>query len=400
MRIKLLIFALVTVLATGYTLVHYAGVGADLFEHPYRVRVGLADAGGLFEHAEVTYRGVQVGRVERLSVAGAGARAVLRLQPEAQIPSAGLLAVVANRSGVGEQYLDLRPAGTAQPYLMEGDTIARGQTRLPVSTAQLLGDADKLLASVDPRDVTTVVDELDKAFGESGPHLRRLLDASDELLAGAEEVLPETLSLLRNGERVLETQRDSGGHLKAFSRDLAALTTSLRAGRRDLVKVIDETRPAALATERLVDGVSPHLRPLLTHLVVGGRTASARVPALRQLLIGYPAGVAGAFTVIDDRGLHFGLDLNVNVPPVCRTGYDTRRRYPQDTSVKAAKLSSFCKEPRDSVTGVRGSRNAPQPLAPPTIAGLDPWLAGYDPAIDRVRGEATWQALLLGPLGS
>lgn len=398
MRLKLAIFFLVTLVATGYTLVRYARIGADLVERPYRVSVDLADASGLFEHSEVTYLGVQIGRVERLSVSGGGARAVLRLQADVRVPASGLLAVVANRSGVGEQYLDLRPSGTAQPYLREGDVIARGQTRLPVSTAQLLGNADRLLASVDPRDVATVVDELDRAFSGSGPHLRRLLDASDELLVEAQGVLPETVALLRDGETVLDTQRASP--VRSFSRDLASLTTSLRSGRPDLVATIDGARPAAMATERLVDGISPHLRPLLSNLVVGGQTLSARVPALRQLLIGYPAGVAGAFTVIDDRGLHFGLDLNLNVPPVCRPGYDTRRRYPQDVSVRPARLGSYCKEAKDSATGVRGSRNAPRPLATPTIAGLDHWLAGYDPAIDRVRGEATWQALLLGPLGS
>ncbi|MFI6320837.1 MCE family protein [Nonomuraea sp. NPDC050556] len=398
MKLKLAVFALVTLLATTYTLVRYARIGADLFEQPYRVSVDLADASGLFEHAEVTYLGVQIGRVERLSVAPEGARAVLRLQNGTQVPSAGLTAVVANRSGVGEQYLDLRPSDTAQPYLREGDVIARGQTRLPVSTAQLLGDADRLLASLDPKDVETVVDELDHALRGSGPHLNRLLDATDELVGAADDVLPETVSLLRNGETVLDTQRTSG--VRAFARDLASFTASLRQGRPDLVRTVDGVRPAALATERLVDGVAPNLRPLLTNLVVGGQTLSARVPALRQLLIGYPAGVAGAFTVIDDRGLHFGLDLNLNVPRVCRRGYDTRRRYPQDTTVKPARLGSYCKEPKDSATDVRGSRNAPLPLATPTIAGLDPWLAGYDPAIDQVRGEATWQALLLGPLGS
>ncbi|MEU7898331.1 MlaD family protein [Nonomuraea sp. NPDC049152] len=199
LRLKLLAFAVVTVVATAYTLVAYAGIGADVFDPAYRVRVDLADVGGLFDRAEVTYRGVRVGRVEELRPTMDGAGAVLRIDAGVLVPRDGLSAVVANRSGVGEQYLDLRPSGTAPPYLKEGDVIAREHTRLPITTAALLRDADRLLASVNPADVATVVEELEHAFGRNGPHLGRLFDASDELLSSAEDVLPETKALIGDG---------------------------------------------------------------------------------------------------------------------------------------------------------------------------------------------------------
>ncbi|GAA4095452.1 MlaD family protein [Nonomuraea soli] len=369
MRLKLLIFLVVTVTATAYTLVEYARVlpGGRL------VAVDLAETGGLFENAEVTYRGVPAGRVESLRLTADGVRARLRL--EIPVPAAGTLAVVANRSGVGEQYLDLRPASTAGPYLADGDVIPRERTRLPVSTARLLESADGLLRSVDPRDVETVVTELQQAL--DGPHLRRLLEAGSTLVDSAAGVLPETVSLVRHGETVLRTQRELGGELKAFARDLSAFTDDLEA--RHLDGAIDASVAVVPPVEKLVDGVSPHLRPLLTNLVIGGQTASARAHALRQLMIGYPAGIAGAFTVVQEDGLHFGLNLNLNVPPPCREGYLVERRYPQDTSVRAARLDTHCKAPRPSETAVRGSRNVPDPLPTPGIPGLRAWLAGYDP---------------------
>jgi phospholipid/cholesterol/gamma-HCH transport system substrate-binding protein len=215
-------------------------------------------------------------------------------------------------------------------------------------------------------------------------------------------VLPETVAVVRDGETVLEAQRASGGHLKAFSGDLAALTDSLRNGSRDLSDVLGRAPRAAGSVERLVDGVEPHLRPLLTHLVVGGQSVSARVSALRQLLIGYPAAVAGAFTVVDEDGLRLGLDLNLNVPPPCRRGYEhVRRRYPQDVTPRPAGPRAYCVEPRDSRTGVRGARNAPPAQPAPSFRGLHEWLSRYDPAAtSRGRGEQTWQDLLFGPLAS
>lgn len=402
MTARLVALAVVGVLAVSFTLVRYARVGADLFDPAYRVTVELADAAGLFDNSEVTYRGVAIGRVESLSVAGGGARAVLRLERERPVPWHGLLAVVANRSGVGEQYLDLRPSGARGPYLRDGDVIGRERTRLPVSTAQVLGDTDRLLASVDPRDVETVVTELDAALGANGAHLGRLMDAGGTLLAQAEKVLPETVAVIRQGETVLDAQRASEGHLKAFAGDLAALTDSLRKGSRDLSDVLARAPRTARSVERLVDGVEPHLRPLLTNLITGGQSVSARVPALRQLLIGYPAAVAGAFTVVDADGVHFGLDLNLNVPPPCRRGYEhVRRRHPHDVSPRPADPRAYCRQERGSATTSRGARNAPPAQPPPSIRGLREWMSRYDPAATgRERGERKWQDLLFGPLAS
>ncbi|MGW4801873.1 MlaD family protein [Nonomuraea sp. NPDC004297] len=62
MTARLVALAVVGVLAVSYTLVRYARVGADLFDPAYRVTVELADAAGLFDNSEVTYRGVAIGR--------------------------------------------------------------------------------------------------------------------------------------------------------------------------------------------------------------------------------------------------------------------------------------------------------------------------------------------------
>ncbi|MEV0581538.1 MlaD family protein [Nonomuraea sp. NPDC050310] len=366
-RLKLLLLALVTVAAGAYTAVEYA----ELVPRGYRVGVELAEAGGLYERAEVTYRGVPVGRVEALEVTADGVRATLRL--EAPVPKAGVRAVVANRSGVGEQYLDLQPTGAAPPYLEEGAVIGRERTRLPVSTAKLLGDAEALLASVDPHDVGTVVTELERAIG--GPELRRLIEAGSEVVDAAAEVAPETVALIRDGETVLETQRGFGW--KEFSRDLAEFTEAVETGAVN--RVIDGAVLVSPPVGGMVDDVQPFLRPLVRNAVIGGQVFSARESALRQLLLGYPAGVAGAFTVVGEDGLHFGLNLNLNVPPPCKEGYGTPWRRPQDLSVRPAVPDSHCRAPAGGATGVRGARNVPEAGPTPGIPGLREWLGDYDP---------------------
>ncbi len=75
----------------------------------------FANSGGIFTNAEVTYRGVPVGRVGDLTLTQDGVSVALMIDDSApQIP-ASAKAVVANRSAIGEQYVDLQPDTTRAP---------------------------------------------------------------------------------------------------------------------------------------------------------------------------------------------------------------------------------------------------------------------------------------------
>ena len=63
-RIQIVVFAVIAVLAIGYTGFHYANLGRLLgLRGYYVVQMELANGGGIFPQADVTYRGVSVGRV-------------------------------------------------------------------------------------------------------------------------------------------------------------------------------------------------------------------------------------------------------------------------------------------------------------------------------------------------
>lgn len=112
-----------------------------------------------------------MGRVGDLRLTAAGGVSVaLNLEDSPGIP-ADSLAVVANRSAVGEQYVDLQPRSGDGPRLRDGSTIPRRNTRVPVPTTELILSLDRLVTSVGKKDLRTTVDELGKAFAGTGPHL-------------------------------------------------------------------------------------------------------------------------------------------------------------------------------------------------------------------------------------
>src|SRR5207244_3378859 len=105
-------------------------------------------------------------------------------------------AVVANRSAVGEQYLDLRPTQDTGPYLAEGSVISEARTETPLAVSDVLGNLDALVASVPPDALKTVVGELGEATRGQGENLQALLDAGSSFTQAADSNLPQTLDLL------------------------------------------------------------------------------------------------------------------------------------------------------------------------------------------------------------
>lgn len=363
-KVQLLVFALVAVLGIGYVAVRYLGVG-DALTGRYTVHADFAVAGGIFPNASVTYRGVPVGRVADVRLHGDGVRVDLRLDSGTRVP-AGTRAVVAHRSAVGEQYVDLRPDTDAGPYLGDGDVIPAGRTGVPLPVETLLSHLDALVASVDPEQLGVLIDELGTAFAGNEAALRTLLDSGSALLAEADRNLPQTVALIRDAATVLETQAASAGEIRRFATALAQLAHTVREADPDLRRLLAQGPPASAELLALLRDVDPSLGPLLGNLITVNGVAVRRLDGIEQILVTYPLVVAGGFTVAPGDGTaHLGLALNVGDPPACNY-----RKSGQALRCTGAELAHG--------SGVRSSTQAPRGGAPPSPAPLG--AAGTTPA--------------------
>ncbi|MEU5535610.1 MlaD family protein [Streptomyces sp. NPDC020362] len=418
-KAQLLAFATVSAVGVSYVGAEYTGLVDDVLDRGYTVRADFADSGGVFPGAEVTYRGVPVGRVGTLRLTGAdGVSVALDIDDGAPRIPADTLAVVANRSAVGEQYVDLQPRTSKGPYLLDGSTIPRGSTRVPLPTTDLVLSLDRLVNSVGKDDLRVTVDELGKAFSGTGPDLSRMVDSGNALVESASESLPETISLIEDSRKVLKTQADQGSSIKSFAHDLAALTARLKSSDEDLRNLIGNATPAAQEVDSLLKSTGPRLSVLLANLISGGQVTLAHLPGVEQSLVTFPALVSGSYTVVPGDGTtHFGLVVNADDPPPCTQGYGTTRRDPADTSTREANTDARCTAPRGGRTSVRGAQNAPGAQAASGGANQTAYVTPYDPETgiatgpdgrpveigssggqQTVFGKESWQWLLVGPM--
>jgi phospholipid/cholesterol/gamma-HCH transport system substrate-binding protein len=362
-KLKLLGFVILTLFGVSYVAAKYVGVGATWFgAKPCTVTADFPDSGGIFTNAEVTYRGVGVGTVGRLTLLSDGVRVDLDLSDcgSPRIP-ADTIAIVSDRSAVGEQYVELEPAKSGGPYLSDGSNLPMSGNRVPVATEVLLTNLDRLVNSLDTANLAITVDELGKVFSGRGPALQTLIDSGNQLLQRASDALPQTVALINEGQIVLQTQLDEGSAIKSWAASLNLLTQQLKASDADLRRLLT-VGPTALSTiTDLVRQNSSDLGVLFANLVTVNEVVVKHIGGLEQILILYPAVLAGGFTVLPGDGTaHFGLVVNFDDPPTCVAGYGgTNKRLPSDTSDAPVNTAAQCAQPGGSVTDVRGAQNVP-----------------------------------------
>ena len=360
-KIQLLVFALLSLVTVSILSARFVGLTDKVMGGTYLVSADLADSGGIFQGSEATYRGVTVGKVETLQLKKGGVLVLVRLNRGTQIPR-DTLAVVENRSAVGEQYIDFQPRTANGPMLAAGSVVPRTDTRSPVRIDNLLLHLDRTVQSVDRRQLGTVVDELGTAFADGGTDLQRLLDSGDALTAAATEALPQTIRLIDDGRTVLDTQRATSGNIRDLSRNFADLAETLKGSDSDLRLVLDRGAVDSTELDALIKDNQGPLATLLTNFITIGQVTTAHLNGIEQLLVTYPDVVAGGYTVVPGDGTaHFGLVLNANDPKACTAGYGGTRRIGPDQTTHLPPVNSAarCTLPPGSAASVRGAQNAP-----------------------------------------
>ncbi|WP_194861288.1 MCE family protein [Dietzia sp. SYD-A1] len=323
LKTQLIVFGLIAALGISYVGANYVRLPSLLGIGQYRVYLDLPDTGGVFTNAAVNYRGTPVGRVGELTLTDDGVRVELDMDSSAPEVPADTVAVVANRSAIGEQYVDLRPNTFSEPYLQDGDVISAGTEALPVRVEDLLASVDELSRSVPLDDLEVTVDELGRAFQGRGPQLQRLSDSLIRIADSGIRTMPQLQTLIRDGATVLDTQADQSTEIVSFSRDLRTVTEALRDSDSDLERLIDTGPEFADEMRFLVENSGEPLTRTFGNLSTTMKTVDPLAPSFVVLLQLLPALSAGGLSVAPGDGtIHFGLVLEMDNPTPCTQGYE------------------------------------------------------------------------------
>ncbi|GAA2801721.1 virulence factor Mce family protein [Mycolicibacterium pallens] len=364
-KIQLSIFAVVTVLTVTAITLFYLHLPAKLGLGSYRITADFVTGGGLYQNANVTYRGVTVGRVESVQLTGDGVDANMRLNSDVKIPS-NVTATVKSVSAVGEQYIDLVPPGEpSKDALKNGSRIGPDRTAVGQDIADLLRDADNLVSSIGNTKLQQLLKETFKAFNGSGPELARLIQSSRQLVDEANANWPQTDQLIDQAGPFLDAQIRSGDNIRELADGLARVTTHVAQADPQLRQTLATVPGAASEVDTAFTGIRPSFPVLAANLANLGRVGVIYHKSIEQALVILPALFAALITVAGGEPLDEGgkLDFKVDLgdPPPCVTGFIPAPfiRSPSDTTVRDLPTDLYCKVPQNDPSAVRGARNYP-----------------------------------------
>jgi phospholipid/cholesterol/gamma-HCH transport system substrate-binding protein len=360
-RRQLWTFLVLTVVSLLVLGVYYLQVPSLMGIGRYSLKADLPASGGLYPTANVTYRGITIGKVTDVEPTEHGARATISIDSQYKIP-VDTIANVHSVSAVGEQYLDLVSTGNPGKYFAEGQTITKGT--VPAEIGPALDTANRGLAALPKDKIATLLDETAESVGGLGPALQRLVDSTQAIVGDFRTNITNVNDIIQNSGGVLDSQIKSGDAIERWARNLNTLAAQAAQRDTNVKSILTQAAPTADQVNSVFSDVRDSLPQTLANLEVVFDLLKRYHTGVEQVLVFLPQGASIAQTVAAPFPNQAALDLglSINQPPPCLTGFipAAEWRSPADTSMQALPHGTYCKIPMDTpANSVRGSRNIP-----------------------------------------
>jgi phospholipid/cholesterol/gamma-HCH transport system substrate-binding protein len=360
-RRQLIAFVILTVVSIFVLGVYYLQVPSLVGIGQYTLKAELPASGGLYPTANVTYRGITIGKVTQVEPTEQGAEATMSIDSRYKIPI-DTVANVHSVSAVGEQYLDLVSSGNPGKYFSDGQTIAKGT--VPSEIGPALDTANRGLAALPADKIPQLLDETALSVGGLGPALQRLVDATQAIVGDFKNQITDVNDIIQHSGPVLDSQVNSGSAIERWARNLNTLSAQTAQNDQHVKSILRQAAPTADQVNELFSDVRDSLPQTLANLEIVFDLLKRYHTGLEQVLVFLPQGASIAQTAAAPFPHQAALDLalSINQPPPCLTGFipASEWRSPADTSLAPLPTGTYCKIPMDTpANSVRGSRNIP-----------------------------------------
>ncbi|MDX8144740.1 MCE family protein [Lentzea sp. BCCO 10_0061] len=290
--------------------------GADVGDHPYRVKAQFKDVLDLVPQAGVKVNDVPVGRVEQIDLAGDGwtAEVTMLVNGDVQLP-ANAFAKLRQSALLGEKFVELGKPKDASGKLADNATIPLDRTNRNPEVEEVFGALSMLLNGGGVAQLQNITKELNAAMQGNEKEIRSLLGNLNTFVGELDKHKAEIV-------RALDSMNRLAGTLAQQREKIAVALTDLEPG----LKVLAEQRTQLVTLLQSLDKLSDvatdtvnksrddivadlkALQPTLTKLAESGQN----LPKSLELLLTYPFpdeavdGIKGDYT-----NAFIDLDLNL-----------------------------------------------------------------------------------------
>src|SRR6201993_1824919 len=358
-KIQLTVFATLTAIAVAVLVVHYLHMPTLMGVGQYTLKADLPGSGGLYATANVTYRGITIGKVTDVEPTRKGVVATMRIANRYKIPI-DATANVHSVSAVGEQYVDLVSVGNPGEYFSPGQTVTKGT--VPTEIGPALDAANRGLAVLPKDKIAALLDETAQSVGGLGPSLQRLVDATQAFVGDFKTNTSDVNDIIENSAPILDSQVNSGDTIERWAHNLNTLAAQTADQDQSLKSILSQAAPTTDEVNAVFSDIRESLPQTLANLAIVLDMLKRYHNNVEQILVLLPQFGSFAQTVLSSDTIVLDLALGINQPPPCLTGFlpASEWRSPADTNFAPLPSGTYCKIPQDTPSNVvRGARNIP-----------------------------------------
>ncbi len=254
--VKLLIFILVTTIATGFLVVT---IGNLSFADTKEYKAVFSDATSVVKGDDIRIAGVKVGSVQDVRVVGKTKALVSFKVNKDQPVTASTYATIRYRNLVGQRYIALTQGVGGPSILREGGTIPLSRTKPALDLTVLFNGFKPLFEALTPADVNKLAYEIITVFQGEGGTLESLLAHTASVtstLASRDQVIGD---LITNLNKVMVTIGHRDTQLSDLLVKLRQFVSGLSHDRKAILGSLDSISTLAVQTSDLVTGIRPGL---------------------------------------------------------------------------------------------------------------------------------------------
>ncbi len=281
--VKLLVFVVVTSLATAVLVVTIGNLG---FGSSRDYSAEFTDATGVNKGDDIRVAGVRVGTVDEVEIIDRNRALVTFSVDEDTSVNGGTNASIRYRNLVGQRYISLTQEVGDTQRLPAGTTIPVSRTAPALDLTVLFNGFKPLFQALSPEDVNQLSYELIQVFQGEGGTLEGLLAHTASVtstLADRDEVIGD---LIDNLSLVLDHVADRDEQLTRLIQSFRTLVGGLKKDRNAILGSLEEVSALSVETASLIDGIrEPFVKDIKELRAVAGNIDKNKAELDRALQV-------------------------------------------------------------------------------------------------------------------
>ena len=254
--VKLLIFIVVTTLATGVLVVL---IGNLTFEKSREYKAIFTDVTGVVKGDDIRVAGVKVGSVKKVEIVDRTKARVTFTVRDATAVTRSSTATIRYRNLVGQRYIAVTQGVGDTTRLPEDSTIPLSRTQPALDLTTLFNGFKPLFAALTPADVNKLSYELIQVFQGEGGNIEGLLRSTGSVtqtLADRDQLIGDVIT---NLNVVLQTIGDRDQQLSSLIVQLRDFMSGLNNDKGAILNSIDSVSALTRETADITTGIRPGL---------------------------------------------------------------------------------------------------------------------------------------------